>query len=197
MTNTAAATGIIRPVKQVESLTPKGGGNTPFPTGAAQGTIEDTKIRNLGELYLGNKTDEELAKQGYTSADVEVLSLTVGSITGLEGQQVGNRKFFTPDIVIRDGEFSIMDTSIPEKAWQITRSQDALVNMAVALGQAEEVTMEDGESGYAIANGFVEALVAGEFNGQEIGFVVTHRPYTKRDGTKAVQEQVETYLMAV
>lgn len=191
----STTTGIIRPVKQVESLAPKGGGNQPFPTGAAQGTIEETKVRGLP--FLAGRTTEELNRQGYTSEDVEVLSLQVGSNEGLEGQEIGNRKFFTPDIVIRDGEYSITDAFDPKVAWQLDRSATALVNMAVALGQAEEVVMEDGESGYALANGFIEALLAGEFNGQRIGFVVSHRKYTKKDGTPAVQEQVETYLPAV
>lgn len=185
-------TGFVVPVKQVESLAPKGGGNTPFPTGAAQGTIEETKVRGLP--YLAGK---DVEKQGYTSEDVEVVSLQIGSINGLEGQQIGNRKFFTPDIVIRDGDLSITDAEIPESAWQIAKSRAALANMAAALGQADEVTMEDGESGYAIANGFIEALLAGEFNGQQIGFVVTHRSYKAKDGTPKVQEQVETYLPAV
>lgn len=192
MTNAAAA-GIVRPVKQVENLGPKGG--QPFPEGAAQGTIEESKVRGLP--FLAGRTHEELTKQGYTSEDVEVFSFQIGSIEGLEGQEVGNRKFFTPDIVIRDGEYSVTDTNVPESAWQITRSQDALVNMAVALGQAEEVETEDGQPGYAIANGFVEALIGGEFNGQGIGFVVKHRKYTKRDGEKGVQEMVKTYLPAV
>lgn len=195
MSSTQTTATIIRPVKQVESLAPKGGGNQPFPTGAAQGTIEDTKVRNLP--FLAGKTQAELEKQGYTSEDVEALSFQVGSIQGLEGQQVGNRKFFTPDIIVRDGAYSVTDAEIPESAWQITKSQDALVNLAAALGQVEEVEMENGESGYAIANGFVEAVLAGEFTGQQIGFVVTHRSYKKKDGTPAVQEGVDTYLPAV
>jgi hypothetical protein len=191
MTSSTSA-GFIVPVKQAESLAPKGGANQPFPTGAAQGTIEETKVRGLP--YLAGK---DVTKQGYTSEDVEVVSLQIGSIAGLEGQQVGNRKFFTPDIVVRDGEFSITGEFDGEVAWQMEKSRVALANLAVALGQAEEVVTEDGESGYAIANGFVEALLAGEFNGQQLGFVVTHRKYTTKAGEPKVQEQVDTYLPAV
>jgi hypothetical protein len=195
MSNTTT-TGFIIPVKQAEDLGPKGGGNQPFPEGAAQGTIEDTKVRGLP--YLAGKSAEDLAKQGYTSEDVEALSLTVGGITGLDGQTtIGNRKFFTPDIVVRDGAFSITDADIPESAWQLTRSKATLANMLAALGAVEEVEMADGESGYAIANETIEALTSGEFNGQQIGFVVTHRKYTKKDGTPAVQEQVKSYFQVV
>lgn len=192
--NTATGGTIFRPVKAVEDLAPKGGEKFVFPEGAYTGTIEKTNVRGL--TYLGNKTEEELTNQGYTSADVEALSFQLGSITALEGQgEIGNRKFFTPDIVVRDGDLTITDEA-PEGAWQLAKSQTNLLAIAVALGVAEEVE-QDGESGYAIANSTIEALMGGEFDGQQIGFVVKHRKYTKRDGSAGVEVQVSQYVPAV
>lgn len=193
MTN---ATGgmIFRPVKAVEDLAPKGGEKFVFPEGAYKGTIEATKVRPL--TYLGNKTAEELENQGFTSSDVEAVSFQIGSVTALEGQaEIGNRKFFTPDIIVRDGDLTITDEA-PESAWQIARSQTNLLAVAVALGVAEEVE-QDGDSGYAIANSTVEAILGGEFDGQEISFVVKHRKYTTKKGEAGVEVQVSQYLPAV
>lgn len=193
--NTAAGGMIFRPVKAVEDLAPKGGEKFTPDEGAYQGTIEATKVRPL--TYLGNKTEEELNNQGFTSPDVEALSFQIGSVSALEGQtDFGNRKFFTPDIIVRDGELTIAD-EVPESAWQIARSQTALLAVAVALGVAEEVTNEAGESGYAIANSTIESLLGGEFDGQRLGFVVKHRKFTRKNGEAGVEVQVSQYVPAV
>ena len=191
-----ATGGIMRPVKQVEDLAKGGGsGNQPFPEGAWQGTIESTRVRNLP--FLAGKDTADLAKQGYTSEDVEVVSLQIASNTPLEGQaEVGNKKFFTPDIVVRDGAFSINDAEIPKEAWQLAKSQDKIINLARALSATETVEV-DGVLNLMVTPDFVETLVEGGFDGQTIGYVVKHRKYNKKDGTTGTEEQVSSYLPAV
>jgi hypothetical protein len=183
----------VVPVKQAQDLAPRN--DEPIPAGAWQGTVEESRVRGLD--FLADRTADQLAKQGFTSADVEVVSLQIGSLQPMEGQDdVGNRKFFTPDIVLRDGEYSIEEEA-PEEAWQLQRSQRAITNLALALGFVEEVEV-DGEAGYVVVEDFFDMLRDGKLRGQQIGFVVYHRAWKSKDGSKSgVNEEVNTYMPAV
>lgn len=183
---------LAMPVKAVEDLTPQ---SKPVPEGAWQGTIEETRIRPA--TFLDGKSQAELEKQGFTSDEVEFFSAQIGQLKGLEGQEdVGNKKFFTPDIVVQDGEYSVFDMNIPDAAWQLQRSQRALLNFANALGFTEIIEIE-GEQSYALVENFEETLREGGLVNQEVGFVVYHNKYKTRKGEDRIGEEVKTYLAAV
>lgn len=183
---------IIVPTAQAETLTQP---QTPFPKGAWQGRIEEIHQRTLD--YLQGRTQEQLNRQGHTSDEVTVATIQIGSNRGLEGQDdVGERKFFAPNntgIVVRDGNYHLTDDNVPETAWQLHRSRRIIANLALALGQ----TIQEGDQ-TRVAENFVDALLDGEFKGQEVGYVVAHRPWESKDGEKSgVEELVETFAPAV
>jgi hypothetical protein len=181
----------VMPVDQAEDLAPK---NRQTPEGVWQGTVEESRVRGLE--FLQRYTPDELTKQGYASSDVEAVSPQVGSLQGLEGQEdVGNHKFFTPDIILRDGDLAIEEEA-PEAAWQLQRSQRAVTNMAKAFGFVDEVEV-DGKAGYIVQPEFFDMLRNGTLKGQQIGFVVKHRTWKNKAGKEGVEEQVTTYLPAV
>lgn len=192
MTASTAAR-IIRPVSQVEDLRPQQ--NEPFPEGAWQGTIEEVRTRTLD--FLQSRTPEQITRQGYTSPDVTVFSLQIGNNRSLQDADgVGNRKFFTPDIVLQDGDWSVEDFEFPADAWQLRRSQNVLTNLAIALGQAERVETDQGPS-YAVAEGFLTALLDEQFDGSDVGFIVYHRPWTSKNGKSGTEELVQTFTSPV
>lgn len=175
------------PVKQAEDLKPK---SQPTPTGAYQGTIEEQRIRNLPDSFFGG----DPTGRGYTSEDVEVVSLQIGGLKPMEGQEISeNKKFFTPDIILRDGALEIDAGPAPDSAWQLQHSQAAAVNLAVALGFADEVGTD-----YVVQEAFWDALKSDGLKGMEVGFVVYHRNWeSKKTGKSGTEEKVETYLQAV
>lgn len=181
------------PVKQAEDLLPK---SQPIAEGAAQGTVEEQRIRPLE--YLDGKSDADLSKQGFTSSKVQAVSLQIGGIKALEGQDIPeNKKFFTPDIILSDGGLEI-DMEVPDEAWQLQRSQKAAVNLAAALGFTD-IVVENGEEVFIVQPTFWELLKGeeGGLKGQQLGFVVYHRTYKTRKGEERVGEEVSTYLPAV
>ena len=181
------------PVSQAENLQPQA---KPIEAGAWQGIIEETRIRELPDSFIGDDPQH----RGFSSTDVEALSLQIGSLEPLEGQDdPGNQKYFTnPDIIVRDGEYDIEDEDIPDQYWQIAdRSYRMVVNLANALDFVDEVEMENGEIGLLVQDEFFDILKSGKLKGQKVGFVVTQRTYKKNDGSEGVAVEVKTFTPAV
>lgn len=145
-----------------------GGGASEFAwkAGAYRAAIEDVTRRDLPRSAAGEPF------KGYETTDGYELNLKLGSISYLEDESfsVGNRKQFVA-IVAQDGDRTIFDVDgAVQNApyWKLQQSQRLLAALMDALGQTEV----DGED-TVIADGALEALEAGQFNGSEIGFTIS------------------------
>lgn len=159
------------PVRAVESMS-SSGGSAPktWPAGPWKGTIETVESRTLP----ATKDGRPFAGYVNTGDDGKRLSIMIGDNEPLDGQDaVGAQKRFV-DLVLEDGEYNFDNVDPMARghdAWQLQRSQLLATNLALALGQVEE----DGEGNVSIADGFLEALEAGAFNGLQVGFEIYHR----------------------
>ena len=173
---------IMVPKKRAE--TPVGGGDFTWPKGPWKGIIDTSTTRSFPE-FIGR--DVEAAARGngkprgYASGDGDILSLQVGSNTGLAGQDdVGARKFFM-DFVIRDGDVSVeAGPEIPEASWQMQKSAALLANLALALNATEEVEYE-GQTMISTAESFLEDLKSGAYNGTTIGYETSQRSWASKE----------------
>ena len=166
--------GIMVPKSKAE--TPIGGGDRLFPAGTWIGKIDQTYVQDFPEWVT--------EKQGYGSKEGEVVSVQIGSARPLgEGQEdAGNQKFFVK-FVTRDGEIEVSaGPDIPGGSWQMQRSAAQLTNLALALGQTEEVQME-GETYVVTSDSFLDDLRSGALNNAEVGFTTFHRAW--KSGTKS------------
>lgn len=164
--------GIMVPKSRAE--TPVGGTSRIFPAGQWIGKIDEVYVQTFPTWATPN--------QGYASAEGEIVSVQLGEARALgEGQEdPGNGKFFVK-FVTRDGALEIeAGPDIPDASWQMQRSAAQLANLALALGQTEDVEME-GETYTVTSEGFLDALRSGELNGTEIGFTTFHRSWKKGD----------------
>lgn len=193
-------TQIMVPKRRAE--TPVGSGKVTQAEGAWKGTIDEVRVKPFPE-FIG-KDIEAGRQRGYKSGDGEILSIEVGGQTPLDGQEgVGGRKFFF-DFVTRDGDVEISaGPDIPEESWQMQRSAALLTNLALALGETEDVEIE-GEMYVQTKEGFLDSLKAGEYNTREIGYKLFHREWAskekKADGTplkSGTEVKVEEFFAAV
>lgn len=147
-----------------------GGGASEFSwmAGAHRATIEDVTRRDLPRSSTGEPF------KGYETTDGYELNIKLGSNVYLEDEAqasyAGNRKQFVT-IVVQDGDRTIFDVDGTIKNapfWKLQQSQRLLAALMDALGQTEI----DGED-TVIADGALEALEAGQFNGSEIGYNVS------------------------
>lgn len=169
------------PTRQAESL--RGSDSEKiFSAGAWRGKILQTDVKDLPSRNDGSPF------AGYQSTEGQRLAVRIGENTPVDGQDdVGGMLWFE-DIVLQDGELDIYSIDVTAKnhpSWQLQKSARKLVNLAMALGQTEEV-----DGNVVVNEGFVEALAAGEFNGTELGYVVYHpKP---RNGK--VYPEIETFF---
>lgn len=175
---------MVIPQSQIESLRGSAG-DFVWPEGAYEATMESFTVKDLPSTQSGDPF------AGYETTDGTLLTIRLGSIQPLEEGmgEVGNRKIFV-DIVISDGEHTLqnVDVSVQGAAyWQIQKSAKMVGNLALALGAVDFVG-EDVE----VQDGFLDALVNGEYTGQRIGFVLFNR---KGKNGKSY-EQIETFVGA-
>lgn len=171
MTRTTTNDLIMVPAKDAE-LGLASAGQSEFPAGPWQGRIDVVRSRSIpvgsdGTPFAGFATD-----------DGEVLGIQLGSNQPLEGQDpVGDRKIFV-DICTRDGEYDLTNVSLKDRGvahWKLQQSARLVVNLAIALGQAELQDANGDGTFWTAPSNFVDALRRGEFDGLEIGFKVQHR----------------------
>ena len=180
---------ILNPIAiatQVVENPSNGGGDFLQAPGAWKGKIEEPEIRALPSA---NGTPFK----GFTSTDGEMLSFRLGDNVGLDGQpEMGARKKFV-DLTLRDGAYDLGTplSDLPKEAWQLQRSQLALVRIADALGQ----TTKDGDM-TVVDPEFVDAFVEGQFNGQEVGYIVYHGKEYEKKGVKTRDALIQTYFPA-
>lgn len=181
-------------VPKTRAETPIGGGDRKFPEGDWKGKIEEVRIRSFPDWI------DPSAGRGYASATGEIVSIQLGSNVALEAGQedAGNQKHFV-DFVTRDGQVSVeAGPDIPEASWQMQRSAALLANLAIALGETNEVEFE-GEVMVETAEGFLDTLREGGYNDRDIGFSTYHRNWTsKTDPSKTGTEVVTSaFFVAV
>lgn len=163
---------IMIPVDQVESTT--GSDEFLFAAGPWTGKIEITRSRNIPTSREGTPF------AGYSSKDGEVLSIQLGDNSHVEGEQqdaVGNRKMFH-DFAVEVGATSLWEIDPSERNspnWQLQRSVRHVTQLAIALGQAEQVEDDNGTF-WSVDETFIDNLRSGEFDGRTIGYTVAHRP---------------------
>lgn len=138
------------------------------------GEVEDVQVKPLPP-FAGGPTS------GYASADGEVVTVRFGNQQPTEGQEEYKGKAFL-DLVTRDGELDISSDDIPENAWRLYQSKVAAVKLAIGLGVAQVVEV-NGQPCYVPAEGFFDSLIAGQFNGQKVGYIIGHgKPYKNKAG---------------
>lgn len=152
-----------------------GGGDFTWPQGHFRGVIRTVREKNLGERMRRNGSNPWA---GYASFDVEQLGVELAQITPLDdptgevAEEIGQRPYFH-DLTIRDGP-NTLDSIDPRDGdvdyWQLTRSTHYVAQLARALGAAE---VQGGN--LMVPDDFLDNLAAGEFNGMEVGFEVSHR----------------------
>lgn len=177
--------GIMVPKARAEA--PAAGGDTPFPAGAWEGTIEEVRVRGFPD-FIAKAIAEGATNRGYATGEGEIIGLQIGHNTPLEDQgDVGARKMFV-DFVTRDGKAQIEDgNAIPDTSWQMQKDAALLANLALALGATEEVEFE-GETYVETTPDFVQQLRDQDLNGTRIGFRVSHRKWKSKDGSKSGTE---------
>ena len=182
---------IMIPVDQVESTT--GSDEFLFAPGPWTGKIEITRSRNIPT----NREGQPFA--GYSTKDGEVLSIQLGDNAHVEGEQqdqVGNRKMFH-DFAVEVGNTSLWDVDPSERNspnWQLQRSVRHVTQLAIALGQAEQVDDDNGNTCWSVDEAFIDSLRSGEFDGRTIGYTVAHRK-TKSD-TRPVVANIDGFYEA-
>jgi hypothetical protein len=175
-------TQIMVPKRRAE--TPVGNGKFTQAEGSWKGTLDAVRVKPFPE-FIGKDIDAG-RQRGYVSGDGEILSLEIGGQEPLDGQEdAGNRKFFV-DLVIRDGDVEISaGPDIPEKSWQMQKSAAMLANLAISLGEVEDVEVEgaDGKSEVYVQTkeGFFEALQEGVYNDRLLGYRLRHRNWTSKE----------------
>ena len=182
--------GIMVPKTRAEA--PVGSGSFVFPEGTWAFTLDETYVQTLPP-WAGTPG------RGYASAEGEVLSIQLGSARPLgDGQgDPGNGKLFVK-FVTRDGETSIdAGPDISDASWQMQKDAALLTNLALALGQTEEIEM-NGETYIVTSDGFLDALRDGTLRGSEVGASVFHKSWKSKDGTKSGTEVlVKEFFVAV
>lgn len=188
---------ILVPKQRAEN--PGGGNEFQFAPGAYLGTIEAVRTKDFPP-FVSEWTDDDRRNRGYDYPEGATASLQLGSIQPLESQtDPGNRKFFSQDVVIRDGavEASDPESTNPDRPWwQLRRGVEFLTNLAIALGQTDTIEDDTGEY-YAVADGFFDELLAGSFNGQQVTFTVYHRPWKSKAGKEGVEVGIKSFDQAV
>jgi len=181
------------PKRNTESL--RGSGDTPLGAGQWVGTIEDIFVKD----ELPSDKDGKMFA-GYASSDGQEISLQLGALHALDGQDdVGNKKFFVR-IVTRDGDLdlsSVDPTTRGAAHWQLQRSVARAANLAVSLGYTDE----DGDN-VVVRGDFIDALIDGTFKDTKVGFVIYHRKgKAKTDTTGAktipIYDEIDTFFAYV
>lgn len=157
-----------------------------WPQGAYRGTIERVRSDELPPWAGDNP------RNGWADTDGERLSLQIGSVSAIDEipVEIGNRKFFADmggDLTVRDGPLTVEDVDVTQRDvphWKLLNSAEFLGRLANALGAAQA----NGEN--VEAEGFVEDLRSGAYDGREIGFEIFHR--TDNDGN--VYEEVDDFF---
>jgi len=176
---------IMIPTSQAEA--PVGSGDTPFPKGEWQGTIDAVHIQELPP-WAGDEN------RGYASESGVVLSLEIGSNQPLNGQDdIGNRKHFVP-IVVQDGHETPETIDVMERksdSWMLQRGTRLLANLGMALGETEELETEEGAAMTVVSEDFLDNLRAGAFDGTSVSFGISHRPWAKngKSGTEVITKE--------
>ena len=169
-------------VPKSRAAAPVGSGQFTFPEGLWNFTLDETYVQELPP-WAGTPG------RGYSSDEGEVISIQFGSARALGENQgdPGNGKLFVK-FVTRDGEIGIeAGPDIPDTSWQMQRDAALLTNLAIALGQTEDVTL-DGEEYTVTSDGFLDALRDGSLKGTEVGANVFHKPWKSKDGSKSGTE---------
>lgn len=166
---------IIIPAANIESLRGEAS-DFEFGEGAYEGTFETFEIKDLPAARDGSPF------AGYATTDGTRLSVRLGNLVPLEGQEnPGNRKLFL-DIVLSDGEHNLSNVDVAARDvphWQLQKSARTLANLAMALGATHDV----GDGNLAIDEAFLDSFVEGAYTGQKIGFVLYNRT-AKSNGKK-------------
>jgi hypothetical protein len=153
-----------------------GGGRFVFPPTAYRGVISEVRVSspNMAEIW-----------SGYTSDDVDQVSLQMGDIEALEGfgqkdadeitEEIGDRTFFI-QFTIRDGDLDFSNVDITDRKspnWQLQRGLRLFGMVARALGAGEQT-----ENGFVPDFELLDDLLKGEgispVRGNSLGFTVTH-----------------------
>jgi len=188
---------IMVPTDQAEA--PVGDGvDTPFPKGQWQGEICGIHMGDLPP-WVGTEG------AGYVAENPEdgvVLSIELGNNKSLDGQDSFgyDRKHFVP-FVIKDGDETLETIDVSDrksKSWQLQRSARLITNLAMALGETEELETEEGVMMTVVAEDFLDNLKSGVFNGgTEIAFTTTHKNYKSREGEAKVEVITKEFFQAV
>jgi len=171
---------VMMPTAELDA--PDEGGDLILSVGSWLGTVEGVRVHPLHEAMQGEG-------RGYaTPENVEILGVQFGRCSPLDGQEEvrNTHKHFT-DFVTRDGEITLETFSADANgdSWQMQRRMKPWGRLARALGATEVLEDENGKEITAIAEDFQESLIEGFFEGSQIGFRVTHRPWTSKDATKS------------
>lgn len=182
---------------------PVGSGNKEFPKGTWKFTIqtptgERTRptpdFMHNADAVNGDKLARVAGETG------EILSLWLGEAEALEkGQDDPGKQIFFQDFVIKDGEYRIDEVDVEDPhgvGWQILRDARLLSNLAIALGATTEV--EEGEDTFTVAaENFVDMLLDGDFDGQQVIAKVRHRPWkSKATGKSGINAEIEVFAAA-
>lgn len=166
-----------------------GGGTFVFPPVPYSAVVQEVRVSSpkMGDALWA----------GYTSSDVEQVSLQVGDIEALEGfggktageitEEIGNRTFFI-QFTIRDGDLDFSNVDITDRNspnWQLQRGLRMFAMLARALGagqQTDEGFQPDGE--------LLDDLLKGEgispVRGNTVGFTIVHSK-NKKDPSNPYQ----------
>ena len=145
-----------------------------FPEGNFVGTIEESTGGYLRDL------DWEPPQTR--------LSIQIGDIGSMVDDEagVGARKYWADLTVNYDGaDFNGDDLPV-----QLNIAAQRLVELARSIGYIQE-----GDPSFDI-NAFVDAIVAGDFEGMEVGFRTYHKPYTNKAGEKKTACNLGNFLPA-
>ena len=153
-----------------------GGGRFVFPPTAYRGVVQEVRVSSptMDEIW-----------SGYTSDDVDQVSLQMGDIEAMEGfgkqsadeisEDIGDRTFFI-QFTIRDGDLDFGNVDITNRKspnWQLQRGLRLFGMVAQALG-AGETTNEGFSPDFELLDDLLKGEGISPVRGNGLGFTVTH-----------------------
>jgi len=176
---------VIIPLAELDA--PDVGGDSILPKGSWLGTVEEVFVKPLHEKMQGEG-------RGYATPEkVKILSIQFGNNQPLDGQEEVRvtQKHFT-SFVIKDGDITLETFNVDANgdSWQMARRMKPWGRLARALEATEVLMDEEGKEIVVIAEDFQGNLIDQLFEGTQISFSVTHKPWVSKNGERSGTEVI-------
>lgn len=145
-------------------------------------SVVDNEYENFPKGYYDGNIDSAEVRDPNDDGSWLMIRLAVDEITPKEGTADPGRGRFSSDITVKtDGVdlFEVEDFNNPDLPFGIVRGAGLLAGLAEALGVGER----DEQTGQVVADleAVAQAVTGGQFEGERVGFGVSHYTNSKGD----------------